>query len=69
MHLRNVFSSGGVGGRGNYQGFRGSSKPRVSAGCSTNPQAALPLLIAESAPAGKNLMVRLIINLLAEPSG
>ena len=34
-----------------------------------NPQAltALTLLIAESAPAGKDLMVRLIINLLAEP--
>ena len=36
-----------------------------------NPQAltALTLLIAESAPAGKDLMVRLIINLLAEPAG
>ena len=36
---------------------------------SLNPQAltALTLLIAESAPAGKDLMVRLIINLLAEP--
>lgn len=35
-----------------------------------NPQAltALTLLIAESAPAGKDLMVRLIINLLAEPA-
>ena len=34
-----------------------------------NPQAltALTLLIAESAPAGKDLMVRLIVNLLAEP--
>lgn len=33
-----------------------------------NPQAltALTLLIAESAPAGKDLMIRLIINLLAE---
>ncbi len=36
-----------------------------------NPQAltALTLLIAESAPAGKDLMIRLIINLLAEPVG
>ena len=36
-----------------------------------NPQAltALTLLIAESAPSGKDLMVRLIINLLAEPLG
>ncbi len=36
-----------------------------------NPEAltALTLLIAESAPAGKDLMVRLIINLLAEPAG
>ncbi len=36
-----------------------------------NPQAltALTLLIAESAPAGKDLMTRLIINLLAEPVG
>ena len=36
-----------------------------------NPQAltALTLLIAESAPANKDLMVRLIINLLAEPAG
>ena len=36
-----------------------------------NPQAltALALLIAESAPAGKDLMIRLIINLLAEPVG
>ena len=36
-----------------------------------NPQAltALTLLIAESAPAGKDLMVRLIVNLLAEPGG
>ena len=36
-----------------------------------NPQAltALTLLIAESAPAGKDLMIRLIINLLAEPAG
>ncbi len=35
-----------------------------------NPQAltALTLLIAESAPAGKDLMVRLIVNLLAEPA-
>jgi len=34
-----------------------------------NPQAltALALLIAESAPAGKDLMIRLIVNLLAEP--
>ena len=34
-----------------------------------NPQAltALALLIAESAPAGKDLMIRLIINLLVEP--
>ena len=34
-----------------------------------NPQAltALTLLIAESAPANKDLMVRLILNLLAEP--
>lgn len=34
-----------------------------------NPQAltALTLLIAESAPAGKGLMVRLIVNLPAEP--
>ena len=36
-----------------------------------NPQAltALTLLIAESAPAGKELMIRLIINLLLEPAG
>ena len=36
-----------------------------------NPQAltALTLLIAESAMAGKDLMIRLIINLLAEPAG
>ena len=36
-----------------------------------NPEAltALTLLIAESAPAGKDLMVRLIVNLLAEPAG
>ena len=36
-----------------------------------NPQAltALTLLIADSAPGGKDLMVRLIINLLAEPEG
>ena len=36
-----------------------------------NPQAltALTLLIADGAPAGKDLMVRLIINLLAEPEG
>ena len=36
-----------------------------------NPQAltALTLLIAESAPRGKDLMVRLIVNLLAEPGG
>ena len=35
-----------------------------------NPQAltALTLLIAESAPADKDLMVRLIVNMLAEPS-
>ncbi len=35
-----------------------------------NPQAltALTLLIAESAPANKDLLVRLIVNLLAEPS-
>lgn len=30
---------------------------------------ALTLLIAESAPSGKDLMVRLIVNLLAEPDG
>ena len=36
-----------------------------------NPQAltALTLLIAESASSGKDLMVRLIVNLLAEPDG
>ena len=36
-----------------------------------NPQAltALTLLVAESAPAGKNLMIRLIVNLLVETSG
>ena len=36
-----------------------------------NPQAltTLTLLIAESAPTGKDLMVRLIANLLAEPTG
>ena len=36
-----------------------------------NPEAltALTLLIAESAPPGKDLMVRLIVNLLAEPAG
>ena len=36
-----------------------------------NPQAltALTLLIAESASSGKDLMVRLIVNLLAEPGG
>ena len=35
-----------------------------------NPQAltALTLLVAESAPAGKDLMIRLIINLLMEPA-
>lgn len=35
-----------------------------------NPQAltALTLLIAESAPSGKDLMIRLIANLLAEPT-
>ena len=35
-----------------------------------NPQAltALTLLIAESAPANKALMIRLIVNLLVEPS-
>ena len=35
------------------------------------PQAltALTLLIAESAPEGKNLMIRLIVNLLAELTG
>ena len=35
-----------------------------------NPEAltALTLLIAESAPAGKDLMIRLIVNLLAGPS-
>ena len=30
---------------------------------------ALTLLIAESAPAGKDLMIRLVVNLLAEPVG
>ena len=36
-----------------------------------NPQAltALTLLIAESAPANKDLLVRLIVNLLAGPEG
>ena len=36
-----------------------------------NPQAltALTLLIAESAPANKALLIRLVVNLLAEPSG
>ena len=36
-----------------------------------NPQAltALTLLVAESAPAGKDLMIRLIVNLLVETSG
>ena len=36
-----------------------------------NPQAltALTLLIAESAPSGKDLMARLVVNLLAEPGG
>ncbi len=36
-----------------------------------NPQAltALTLLIAESAPANKDLLIRLVVNLLAEPSG
>ena len=36
-----------------------------------NPQTltALTLLIAESAPAGKDLTIRLIVNLLAEPAG
>ena len=36
-----------------------------------NPQAltALTPLIAESEPAGKGLMIRLIINLLTEPAG
>ena len=36
-----------------------------------NPQAltALTLLVAESAPVAKDLMVRLVINLLAEPAG
>ena len=36
-----------------------------------NPQAltALTLLIAESAPAAKDLMIRLVVNLLAEPAG
>ena len=36
-----------------------------------NPQAltALTLLVAESAPAGKDLMIRLIVNLLAGASG
>ena len=36
-----------------------------------NPQGltALALLIAESAPANKDLMIRLVINLLAEPAG
>ena len=31
--------------------------------------AALTLLIAESASSGKDLMVRLVVNLLAEPPG
>ncbi len=36
-----------------------------------NPQAltALTLLIAESAPAAKGLMIRLVVNLLSEPAG
>ena len=36
-----------------------------------NPQAltALALLVAESAPAAKDLMIRLVVNLLAEPAG
>ena len=36
-----------------------------------NPQAltALTLLVAESAPAAKDLMIRLVVNLLAEPAG
>ena len=36
-----------------------------------NPQAltALTLLIAESAPRSKDLMIRLVVNLLAEPAG
>ena len=35
-----------------------------------NPQAltALTLLIAESAPRSKDLMIRLVVNLLAEPT-
>ena len=36
-----------------------------------NPRArtALTLLIAENASSGKDLMIRLIVNLLAEPNG
>ena len=36
-----------------------------------NPQAliALTLLIAESPSSGKDLMIRLVVNLLAEPPG
>ena len=36
-----------------------------------DPQAltALTRLIVESAPAGEDLMIRLVVNLLAEPAG
>ena len=38
-------------------------------GLNSQALTALTLLIAESAPAGKELMIRLIINLLLEPAG
>ena len=41
----------------------------VEHGLNAQALTALTLLIAESAPPGKDLMIRLIVNLLAEPAG
>ena len=48
---------------------RGEASPLLGLHHDLNPQAltALTLLIAESAPANKDLLVRLIVNLLAGP--
>ena len=60
-HIRNAFREGELDPE--------ATSAKFAQVQSEGGRTAFALLIAESAPAGKDLMIRLIINLLAEPVG
>jgi hypothetical protein len=69
IHLKNVDAEREVGQRLTAKDFLAVRAEDGGARLADNAMVALPLLMADSGPAQKDLMIRLILNLLEDDRG